>query len=77
MAWLVILAALVTVVGLFYYLRIVRAMYMDTPETEAPLEPSPSRSAVVVVCLLMTVGLGLYPRPFMELCHRVASAFIG
>ena len=77
LAWLVILAALVTVIGLFYYLRIVRAMYMDPPETEAPLEPSPSLSAVVILCLAMTVGLGLYPRPLVELCRQIASAFIG
>lgn len=76
LAWLVILAAVMTVVGLFYYLRIVRAMYMDAPEDSSPLDPSPTLTAVVFVCLAATAGIGLYPGPLIELCRAVAQAFI-
>ncbi|NNJ64950.1 MAG: NADH-quinone oxidoreductase subunit NuoN, partial [Xanthomonadales bacterium] len=38
MAWLAIVAVVFSVVGAFYYLRVVKLMYFDEPVTEAPIE---------------------------------------
>ena len=35
--WLAVVAVLFSLVGVFYYLRIVKLMYFDEPETDAPL----------------------------------------
>ena len=56
LAWLVILA-LVTVIGLFYYLRIVRYVHGPARDRSAP-RAFALLSAVVILCLAMTVGLG-------------------
>ena len=38
--WLAVLAVLFSLVGAFYYLRVIKLMYFDAPEDEAPIEAS-------------------------------------
>jgi NADH-quinone oxidoreductase subunit N len=59
--WLVLLGALLAVVGLFYYLRVARAMYMAEPSTEAPVEVGHGMRIAILVCLLAVVGMGIGP----------------
>jgi NADH:ubiquinone oxidoreductase subunit 2 (chain N) len=42
--WLVVLAVLLSVIGAFYYLRIVKAMYMDAPVGEVTVDRAPTRA---------------------------------
>jgi len=68
-AWPLILILVVTsVAGLFYYLRIVVALFSDPPEHAAPLEVL-SRSGVVVLAVLavLMIWLGVYPSPLLDL----------
>ncbi|MBS1270421.1 MAG: NADH-quinone oxidoreductase subunit N [Gammaproteobacteria bacterium] len=39
--WVAVVAVLFTVVGAFYYLRVIKLMYFDEPESEAPLVQTP------------------------------------
>jgi NADH-quinone oxidoreductase subunit N len=63
--WLAVIAVLMSAVSMFYYLRIVVAMYL---KEGAPAEVNASRplSTVAGVCLLITLVLGLYPRPLID-----------
>jgi NADH-quinone oxidoreductase subunit N len=68
--WLAILAVLISLVGAFYYLRIVKVMYFDEPTADAAA-PSQERSGVSA--LLAANGaavllLGLLPGGLMTLC---------
>lgn len=38
MVWLAVVAVLFAVIGAYYYLRVVKLMYFDAPETEGPVE---------------------------------------
>ena len=61
-AWLVIVGVIATAVSLYYYLAVIRSMYMRS-EIELQLAPvggAPPRDVVlqvgVAVCLIVTVG---------------------
>jgi NADH-quinone oxidoreductase subunit N len=62
--WLAAVAALNTVISLYYYLRIVKAMFLDKPTTEAVQIQVPlSSQALLLALLIPTLGLGIYWQP--------------
>lgn len=75
MLWLAIVGLVFAVVGAFYYLRIVKAMYFDEPAGEAPA-PSRDRPLRVVfgVNALALLALGLAWNPIMAWCKYAFGA---
>ncbi len=70
--WLVILAAAMSVVGAYYYLRVIKLMYFDEPTGQLP----PVRNEMAVRLALgvnaaAVLALGLLPGPLLDLCARV------
>jgi NADH-quinone oxidoreductase subunit N len=67
---LVIFAAIVSVIGLFYYLRVVKILYFDAPGDL----PVPERHGAVKATLALNtaavVVLGVVPQALIELCTR-------
>jgi NADH-quinone oxidoreductase subunit N len=63
--WLAVLMAANTVIGVYYYLRVIVVMYMREHKGEVPAEAatslSPTAAMVVVVTALATLYLGLAP----------------
>jgi NADH-quinone oxidoreductase subunit N len=78
--WLVIVGVVATLVSLYYYLGIVRAMFMRRPEELqlAPVGGSPPREtllqAVVVTCVVVTVGSFFAVQPLIDLAKNAADA---
>jgi NADH-quinone oxidoreductase subunit N len=70
--WLVVVSAGMSVVGAFYYLRVIKLMYFDAPPAEYP---PPQHSAGVRAALglnaLAVLGLGVAPGPLLDLCARL------
>ena len=71
MTWLAVVAVLFSVVGLFYYLRVVRLMYFDSPEEKAPVSSLADMRVVVSVNALAILALGIYPGALLRLCAGV------
>jgi NADH-quinone oxidoreductase subunit N len=72
--WLVIVAAVVSVIGAFYYLRIVKLMYFDEPGVGQPLpEWQPGVRLAVGVNGLAVLMLGILPGPLLALCGRLLN----
>jgi NADH-quinone oxidoreductase subunit N len=72
--WLVIIAALVSVIGAFYYLRIVKLMYFDPPGAGQPLpEWQPGVRLAVGVNGVAVLVLGVLPGPLLALCSRLLN----
>lgn len=69
---LAITAALAAVVGLYYYWSIVRAMFTSESETTVPLSFSPGIVAALVLTLGVTLWVGLYPNPIVNLANFAA-----
>ena len=72
--WLVVLAVLLSVVGAFYYLRIVKVMYMDAPAGEITLDSRADTRWVLSATGIATLALGVLPSPLMDLCARAITA---
>jgi NADH-quinone oxidoreductase subunit N len=74
--WLAIVGIVFAVVGAFYYLRIVKAMYFDEPEVGTTHEMVADRPVRVVfgVNALALLALGFAWNPIMAWCQR---AFVG
>jgi len=71
LTWLAALAVLTSVVGAYYYLRIVKLMYFDEPTTSGPLEAKIGVRLVLSMNGLAILVLGLYPGVLLRLCEHV------
>jgi NADH-quinone oxidoreductase subunit N len=70
--WLVVIAAAMSVVGAFYYLRVVKLMYFDAPPENLPatLRPHGARLALGLNAAAV-LALGILPGPLLDLCGRL------
>jgi NADH-quinone oxidoreductase subunit N len=66
--WVVVFAVLMSVVGAFYYLRIVKLMYFDAPEDQSPIASQPDANVLMSLNGLAVLALGILPQPLMALC---------
>ncbi len=65
--WLSLLAVLMSAVSLFYYFRIVRAMYLVDGTSEVKWREEPFVALAIAVCVTGTVVLGVFPQPLVQL----------
>jgi NADH-quinone oxidoreductase subunit N len=68
--WLAVVAVLFSVVGAFFYLRIVKLMYFDEPTETALIGGSALVRTVLSVNALLALGLGVMPGALLQLCQR-------
>jgi NADH-quinone oxidoreductase subunit N len=71
MYWLAVVAALNTVISLYYYLRIVRAMFLESGVRPTRLQISSGSHAVLIALLIPTVGLGVYWQPLASIVSLI------
>jgi NADH-quinone oxidoreductase subunit N len=71
--WLAILLALNSVIGSYYYLRVIVAMYMREPAAEIPPLPVPwTLSVVLWIAAIGTVYAGLFPARIIDFAAKAA-----
>ena len=66
--WLAVVAVLFSVVGAFYYLRVVKMMYFDEPVDAARIDGSPLMRAVLSANALLVLLLGIAPGALLVVC---------
>ncbi len=66
--WLAVVAVLASLVGAFYYLRIVKVMYFDDAVDTAPVVARGDNRALLSANGIALLLLGVLPQPLMELC---------
>ena len=71
MVWLAIYAVIFSVIGAFYYLRVIKVMYFDKPEDATVLEAGMDMRVVLSANSLGILLLGLYPAALMQWCITV------
>ena len=73
---LAIIGVLTSVVGAYYYIRIVKVMYFDAPAT--PFDPRPaSLSFVAAASGLFTMFFFVFPAPFVGTAQAAAKVLFG
>ncbi|HXG01060.1 MAG TPA: NADH-quinone oxidoreductase subunit N, partial [Bacteroidota bacterium] len=75
--WLAVVGAINSVIALYYYVRILRNMYLVAPtrHIETPLEFSMLQKAIVLVLLVPTLLFGLYFSPIVQLAQASVKIF--
>ncbi len=73
LVWLVVLAVMMSLVGAFYYLRVVKLMYFDDPQHHQPIQPLGDMKVMLSANGVGLLLLGLAPQPLLTLCMVAIS----
>jgi NADH-quinone oxidoreductase subunit N len=69
--WLAVVAVVFSVIGAYYYLRVVKLMYFDDATERSAIEASPALRLVVSANGLAVLALGVFPGMLLALCAAV------
>jgi NADH-quinone oxidoreductase subunit N len=72
--WLAAVAVLFSVIGAFYYLRVVKLMYFDKPTDNAPFQAGADMRALLSVNALALILIAPWIGTLMDLCMRAIRA---
>ncbi len=73
--WLAVVAVLFSLIGAFYYLRLVKLMYFDAPTDSAPISPRSDVRLLLSANGLAMLVFGILPGPLMALCiHSIRAS---
>ena len=75
--WLVVVAVIFSLIGAFYYLRVVKLMYFDAPVDETPIEPQADMHIMLGANGLAILILGVLPNTLMALCASAVRLSLG
>ena len=73
MIWLAAVAVFFSVIGAFYYIRLIKVMYFDKAEDEQPLASQFDLRLGLTANGLAVLLLGIFPGGLMALCYQVIS----
>ncbi|MFZ6010545.1 MAG: NADH-quinone oxidoreductase subunit N, partial [Bacteroidota bacterium] len=65
--WLVLLAVATSLIGIYYYFRIIIAMYLRSTDNNTPIPTPVLHKVLLVICLLLSVVLGIFPDALISL----------
>jgi NADH-quinone oxidoreductase subunit N len=68
LTWLAVVAIIFSIIGAFYYLRIIKLMYFDKPEDTAPITSNPEMRILLSANGLGVLALGIFPSSLLALC---------
>jgi NADH-quinone oxidoreductase subunit N len=68
--WLAIAGVLFSVVGAFYYLRVIKLMYFDAPTASGPLREGAALRLTLSANGLLVLAIGIFPEGLIDLCTR-------
>ncbi|HZE61464.1 MAG TPA: NADH-quinone oxidoreductase subunit NuoN [Burkholderiales bacterium] len=66
--WLAVAAVLFSLVGAYYYLRVVKLMYFDDPTESVPVRSQPAARLVLSANALFLLLVGILPQSLMVIC---------
>ena len=79
--WLVVIGVVATAVSIYYYLAVVRAMYMRPSSARSDLvvaggspAPDPALEAAIGAALVVTVGSFFFVEPLIDLAEKAVAA---
>jgi NADH-quinone oxidoreductase subunit N len=72
--WLVIVAVVMTIVSLYYYLRLLKAMFITPPSSDEPVPTPGGMNVALVLSAVLVVALGIYPNLLLTVVEQVRVA---
>ncbi|MCU7907209.1 MAG: NADH-quinone oxidoreductase subunit NuoN [Candidatus Thiodiazotropha sp. (ex Epidulcina cf. delphinae)] len=74
LTWLALVAVFFSIIGVFYYIRVVKLMYFDQPTDETPLTVGMDTRLVLSLNGLAMLFLGLFPAGLLSLCRSAIGS---
>lgn len=75
--WLAFIAILNSAISLYYYARVVKAMYIEKGSSDEKIKIPKPFLAAIVICVVFVIVLGVYPQLIFDYCEMAASALLG
>jgi NADH-quinone oxidoreductase subunit N len=75
--WLAVFAVIMSLIGSFYYLRVVKVMYFDEPITATTVSATADVRLVLTVNGALVLILGILPGGLMTLCAQAIIKTLG
>ncbi len=73
LVWLAVLAVIFSVIGAFYYLRVIKYMYFDKAVDNTPINSAYDMKVVMSANGVIILLLGIYPTGLIALCTSVLA----
>jgi NADH-quinone oxidoreductase subunit N len=73
--WLVFIGLIMSMVSVYYYLRVALVMYRDEPVDATPISVSSPVAVTLIVTMIATLVIGVYPGPLSEVVNNAAHTF--
>ncbi len=67
--WLAVVGVAFSIIGAFYYLRVIKLIYFDKPVDTSPLVPSGDTQIALSLNGLAMLLLGMFPAALLALCQ--------
>ncbi|MCI0504631.1 MAG: NADH-quinone oxidoreductase subunit NuoN [Gammaproteobacteria bacterium] len=76
LVWLAVVAVIFSIIGAFYYLRIIKLMYFDKAEENAQITSTPDMRFILSLNSLAVLALGIFPANLMAICNAAISSLV-
>jgi NADH-quinone oxidoreductase subunit N len=76
MVWLAVIGVLNSAISLFYYVRVVVFIWLKSETLGSATVLGPAMRIVLVVAVMGTILLGVYPWPLFHFAQASASSFV-
>ncbi|MEW6424258.1 MAG: proton-conducting transporter membrane subunit, partial [Bacillota bacterium] len=73
--WLAFIGLIMSMVSVYYYLRVTLVMYRDEPVDNTPIELSGPVAVTLLITMVATLLIGIYPGPLSEAVNAAATTF--
>ena len=74
--WLATIGVINSVISAYYYLRVVKVMFISEATESLPLRPDVGAASAAMVAMIATLVFGLYPAPIINFAYRAVSTII-
>ena len=74
--WLVGLAMINSLVSLYYYLIVIKQMYIERSPDTSPIQVSRIGTTVLGTCLMLIIAIGVYPAPLVEIIQMATLSIL-
>jgi len=74
--WLVIIGVALSIVSLYYYLLVIRQMYIEAPTSAEPIRVGPGAAAALAACIAGMLVTGILPAGFLDPAMAAARVLL-
>lgn len=75
--WLVLVGIINSVISVYYYVGVIKVMYLDNPINENKILLDKTLNSAVIISLIFTILIGIFPTPILALLEKISVKVIG